>query len=227
MKKNSKLLLGIVWIAVAILCFCINKIVVGIPWLLIGLLNIYFYIMSHKIDKKANIKYTQNTFDDNTYEKVYDTIKVLDEESMIQNEYIGYGYSVNKAFKEAKSHACEVELLCTYAPNSEYGCEGVLPYIAVQIDDAVYCAVEEYKSTKSFNGAINLEQLNGKFMFRAKQEYYDDMMYFYGFEHSEDDYWDMAGLCLVYPKQYVGTVNEEKLMQILDKAAQSFKKINE
>ena len=33
------------------------------------------------------------------------------------------GYDVNKAFKPAKSHAMEAELLCTYAPKEYLGTE--------------------------------------------------------------------------------------------------------
>ena len=102
----------------------------------------------------------------------------------IYDEYIGYGYVVNQAFKPVKSHAAEVELLCTYAPNNECGEEGNIPYIAVQTDDEVY---------------------------------------FYGFELEGEEYWDKAGLCLVYSKEYIGT-EEEKLMNILDEVAKSFSK---
>lgn len=81
----------------------------------------------------------------------------------IFDEYIGYGYVIAKVFKPAKSHAGEVELLCTYAPDTEYGEEG--------------------------------------------------------------EYWTKAGLCLVYEKAYVGTESEKKMMNILDEAARSFKKM--
>ena len=33
-------------------------------------------------------------------------------------------FMLDKSFKAAKSHAGEVELLCTFAPNDEYGHEG-------------------------------------------------------------------------------------------------------
>ena len=65
------------------------------------------------------------------------------EKHVICDDCSGYEYVINKAFKPAKSHAAEVELLCTYAPNDEYGEEGNVPYVAVQIDDMVYCAVEQ------------------------------------------------------------------------------------
>lgn len=229
MKKNKYILFAIIWLGVAALCFFRNKLVVGIPWLVIGFFNLAIYIkackmerMSREITEKLNRIQVENIEENDPHNAVIDPIEILNEEHIIQDEYIGYGYVVDKAFKAAKSHAAEAELLCTYAPNDEYGCEGAIPYIAVQIDDVVYCAIDEYKRNKSFEGAIALEPLEGMFMFRAKKEYYDDMMYFYGVELDESEYWDMAGLCLVYPKEYVGTENEEILMQVLDKAAQSF-----
>ena len=139
----------------------------------------------------------------------------------IEDTYIGASYEVDEAFRWTKSHAGEVELLCTYAPGKVYGTEADRPYIAVQEDDAVYCAVDEYKETGTIEHAIELEALSGFFLFRAKMEYYQDMMYFYGFQ-KEDGYWTQAGLCLVYPKEYVGTENETILIKVLDEAADSF-----
>lgn len=151
-----------------------------------------------------------------------ETIELSKEKHVITDTYSGYEYVINKAFKPVKSHAAEVELLCTYAPDDEYGEEGRVPYVAVQTDDMVYCAVEEYKERKTFDGALSIEPLEGKFMFRAKKEYYGDVMYFYGFELEREEYWDKAGLCLVYAKEYIGTAEEEKLIQLLDEAAESF-----
>lgn len=142
----------------------------------------------------------------------------------IGDEYIGFSYEVDKSFKPAKSHAGEVELLATYAPYDEYGSEGSIPYIAVQEDDDVYCAVEEFKERGTFEGAVEIVPLSGRFLFKAKKEYYNYMMYFYGFEQ-EDGYWSQAGLCLVYSKEYIATDDEKKLMRILDEAAESFRKI--
>ncbi|MBQ3027960.1 MAG: hypothetical protein IJD26_02695, partial [Lachnospiraceae bacterium] len=53
--------------------------------------------------------------------------------------------------------------------------------------------------------------------------YYGDIMYFYGFEFETDEYWNKAGLCLVYPKAYVGSKAEETLINILDAAAKTFR----
>lgn len=130
-------------------------------------------------------------------------------------------FKVNDAFKEAKSHACEVEMYHTYAPFDEYGEEGMLPCLAIQLDDAVYTAVEEFKEKGTFTGAIEITKLSKKFYFKAKMEYYEDMMYFYGMDRC-DGYWENNGLCITYPKVYVGTENEKKLMKILDEVAESY-----
>lgn len=137
--------------------------------------------------------------------------------------YITYrmSFQVNDAFKEAKSHAAEVEMLHTYAPDSEYGQEGAVPYLAIQIDEIVYTAVVEYKEKGTFTGAMELTPLSGKFFFRAKVDYYKDIMYFYGIDCC-DGIMENSGLCMVYPKAYVGTENEAKLMQVLDEAAESY-----
>ena len=54
-------------------------------------------------------------------------------------------YRLNNSFKEANSHAGEVEMLYTYAPDSEYGDEGASIYVAFLMDDKIYSAVEECK----------------------------------------------------------------------------------
>ncbi|MBP3351184.1 MAG: hypothetical protein J6L65_02135 [Lachnospiraceae bacterium] len=234
MKKDNKFLfIAILWIAIAFYFFSINKVGVGIPWLLIGVINLGHFLRKHKMNKQAQevYKHLEETVNRESFQKsdrehktITTVIEPTNEVHTICDEYIGYEYDVDKAFKPAKSHAGEVELLCTYAPDEEYGEEGATPYIAVQEDDKVYCAVEEYKDSKTFEGAISIEPQDGLFLFRAKREYYGDIMYFYGFELGEGDYWDMAGLCLVYAKEYVGTESEEKLLHILDEAAKSFKK---
>lgn len=139
-------------------------------------------------------------------------------------DYIVYhvSFQVNDSFRETESHAGEVEMLHTYAPGSEYGEEGSYPYLAIQVDDSVYMAVEEFKEKGTITGALEMTPLSGKFYFKAKIEYYGDMMYFYGLDRC-DGYWENSGLCMVYPKTYVGTENESKLMQILDEAAESYR----
>ncbi len=114
-------------------------------------------------------------------------------------DYIPYriSFKVNDAFKEAKSHAGEVEMLNTYAPESEYGEEGSYPYLAIQLDDTVYMAVEEFKEKGTFTGAMEITPLSGKFYFKAKVEYYGYIMYFYGLDRCEGS-WENNGLCMVW-----------------------------
>lgn len=235
MKKiNGRLVIAIVWILVASLFFYMNKIGVGLCWLLVGIINLISVIKTHQMNKKirAISKHLEETVnvrleedEGNPHKAVIETIKLSKEKHVISDECIGYEYVINKAFKPVKSHSAEVELMCTYTSKDEYGEEGNIPYVAVQIDDMVYCAVEEYKERKTFEGALSIEPLEGKFMFKAKREYYGDVMYFYGFELEGEEYWDKAGLCLVYSKEYIGKEEEEKLMHILDEAAKSFNKI--
>ncbi|MCM1326496.1 MAG: hypothetical protein NC094_04700 [Bacteroidales bacterium] len=130
-------------------------------------------------------------------------------------------FRLNDAFKEAKSHAGEVEMLNTYAPAKEYGEEGALPYVAIMCDDSVYTAVEEFKEKGIVEKAIELTPLSGRFYFKAKIEYYGDIMYFYGLDRC-GGFWENNGLCMIYPKAYMGTENEAKLMKILDEAAESY-----
>ncbi len=155
--------------------------------------------------------------------KIKSHIMLSSNSHIIKDEFLEYmvSYRINAAFKPAKSHAGEVELLSTYAPNEEYGIEGDIPYIAVQTDDSVFCAIDEFKENGTFEGAIEIEPLSGQFLFRAKRGFFEDMMYFYGFE-CETGFFEQAGLCLVYPKEYVGTIDEKKLMVVLDKAAITF-----
>lgn len=216
--------------------FSVNRIGVGMAWLLVGIVNLLYSFFVSYVDKKVQEIKRQSdetvsvTDEQEVYEQecggkrtVPEIIEPVNEVHTVYDEYIGYGYDVDKAFKPAKSHAGEVELLCTYAPEKEYGTEGDFPYIAVQDCDEVYCAIEEYKENRTFKDAICIEPQEGMFLFRAKREYYGDIMYFYGFEFETDEYWNKAGLCLVYPKAYVGSKAEETLINILDAAAKSFR----
>ena len=131
-------------------------------------------------------------------------------------------FSVDSSFQEAESHAAECVMLCTYAPGEDEGREGDIPYIAVLRDDYVYHAVESYKKTRKIPEAKELTPLSGRFLFKAKIDYYGDLMYFYGFD-SCDGIGENHGLCLIYPKEYAGTENEKILMRLLDKTADSYK----
>ena len=130
-------------------------------------------------------------------------------------------FMVNDSFKEANSHALEVTALCSYAPDSECGEEGIYPSLYI---DAACDAVENYKQTGRVNGALEFTELKNKFYFRAKIKYYEEYLcYFYGFdrEGGRKNY----GLCVVYPRSFLGTENEIKLMKVLDDAAATYQEV--
>lgn len=166
--------------------------------------------------------------EENNTMAVGEDIVLASSSHIVEDDVYGNGDSVyhvsfqlNDTFKEAKSHAGEIELLNTYSPADEYGQEGTYPYLAIQLDDAVYHAVAEFKKSGTFTGALDITPLEGKFYFKAKMNYYQHMMYFYGLDRC-DGFWENNGLCIVYPKSYAGTENEIRLMQVLDKAAESY-----
>lgn len=130
-------------------------------------------------------------------------------------------FTLNDSFKEAQSHAGEVEMLYTYAPNSEYGDEGASTYIAFLMDECIYQAVDEFKKSGKITKALEITPLNGKFFFKAKMNYYNSIVYFYGLDRC-DGFWNNNGLCLVYPKEYLNTENEAKLQRVLDEVAQTY-----
>ena len=47
-------------------------------------------------------------------------------------------------------------------------------------------------------------------------------MYFYGMDCCEG-YFENQGLCLIYPRALVGTETEQRLMAVLDEAAESYR----
>lgn len=139
------------------------------------------------------------------------------------DEYI-IRFNIDDTFKDADSGAVEVGMYHPYSPDSEYGEAGNLPYVAIENGDFVYNAVEEYKQKGTFAGAIDLVPLTGKFYFKAKKVYGQDMAYFYGVDRC-DGYWLNNGICIVYPKSYVGTEDEVKAMNVLDTVANSYVEI--
>lgn len=158
----------------------------------------------------------------------YEDIVLSSTYHTVEDEVYGDGsdkylisFIVNDAFMEMKSHVGEVEMVNVYNPDDRDCSESILPYIAIHSDDMVYTAVEEFKENGTFTGAIALTKLSGKFYFKAKIEYYEDMMYFYGMDRC-DGFWDNNGLCIVYHKTYEGTKNEGILMKLLDEVAESY-----
>ena len=143
-----------------------------------------------------------------------DTEYCDDDEYMIR-------FAIDDNFKDADSHAAEVGMYHPYSPDSEYGEAGNLPYVAIENGNFFYNAVEEFKEKGTFAGAIDLVPLTGKFYFKAKKVYGENMAYFYGIDRC-DGFWENNGICIVYPKSYVGTEDERKAMQVLDVVANSY-----
>lgn len=180
-----------------------------------------------KAEKSQKVAGNNNAVESQQTNKLEDIVilssyHTVEEEEFAEDDSVyAVSFKINDSFKEANSHAGEVIMLNTYAPNEEYGDEGEKPYVAIQVDDSVYEPVEEFKKTGTFKGAIEITPLSGKFYFKAKKEYYGDIMYFYGFDRC-DGFYENNGLCMVYPKAYVGTENEVKLMGVLDEVAESY-----
>ncbi len=180
-----------------------------------------------KAEKSQKVAGNNNAVESQQTNKLEDIVilssyHTVEEEEFAEDDSVyAVSFKINDSFKEANSHAGEVIMLNTYAPNEEYGDEGKIPYVAIQVDDSVYEPVEEFKKTGTFKGAMEITPLSGKFYFKAKKEYYGDIMYFYGFDRC-DGFYENNGLCMVYPKVYVGTENEVKLMGVLDEVAESY-----
>ena len=130
-------------------------------------------------------------------------------------------FFIDKVFESIDSPACEIEMLNAYAPNKQNVVPGSKPYVAIFSENFAYEAVEEYKQSKTVKGAIELTPLNGRFYFKARKEYHGDMIYFYGLDRY-DGFWQNNALGVVYPKCYVGTVDETKVMKMLDEVAESY-----
>lgn len=96
------------------------------------------------------------------------------------------------------------------------------PYICITPEDYAYNAVESFLKTGTPSGVGRFEKVNtGKMLFKAKNvNYFGKIAYFYGFVRGESDY---LGLSMVYCRDAVGTPLENKLIEILDHAAQTYK----
>lgn len=130
-------------------------------------------------------------------------------------------FFIDKAFENVDSCACEIEMVYVYAPNKQNIDETAKPYVAIFSENFAYQAVEEYKRGRTVSGATDLTPLNGRFYFKAKKEYHGDMIYFYGLDRF-NGFWQNNALGVVYPKSYVGTIDEMKVMKMLDEVAESY-----
>ncbi len=155
-------------------------------------------------------------------------LKLSDNYFLYEDDYFdGASFEVNESFVRFWSHSMEVPVLFVYAPGSEEDTlpddvdETTIPAIAIMTDDEIG-AYEEFKSSGNISNALVFERLNRKFLFRGKTKYFGEMMYFYGFDIT-DDGWENMLLCIRYPMELVDTEDERRLMEILDHAAVTFR----
>ena len=139
-----------------------------------------------------------------------------------ENKVYHISFLVNDSFRPAKSHAAEVTALSTYSPGSEYGSEEDDIYICIMIDAGEYDVIDDFKEKGTVEGASYFQKLTGQFLFKARIKYYDSLMYFYALNMC-DGFWDYSILAVSYPMEYDGTEDEQKLIKILDQAAESYK----
>lgn len=143
---------------------------------------------------------------------------------------IPYSFSLSESFVESRSHAAEIDLIYAYAPDcgedflsDEYVIDNELPYFIISGgEQAVYDAVEQFKKSGSIAKADIFEKVNmGKMLFRARIPYFNEIMYFYGFDKGYS--WKNMGIGVIYNKKYKNTELEKLLMKATDEAASTYK----
>ena len=138
--------------------------------------------------------------------------------------YYAVSFDIDDSFVYAKFNPAEILVLQMYAWEGSEENFIETPLLAIQEDELVFCAVEEYLKTGTVKDAVELIPLTGKFLFRLKKEYDGGkhLICFYGYcLGGNPDY--CKGLCINYPKEYEGTENERLLLKVLDEAAASYK----
>lgn len=136
-------------------------------------------------------------------------------------------FEIPESFTEVESHA-EPEMchLYMFDDNDMVKMNLNKPLICITNEDYAYNAVESFKETGVVEDVDEFEAVNtGKMLFRAKAPYYDGRVYFYGFicGDGRDGYEEYSALSVQYCTDVMGTPLEEKLMKILDHAAETYK----
>lgn len=137
-------------------------------------------------------------------------------------------FEIPESFVEFDSHA-EPEMchLYMYDDGDDEDIDLNKPVICITPEDYAFKAVESYIKTGTPSGVDWFEPVNcGKMLFKAKKnDYYGQVVYFYGFQRGTVEklgFADYMGLSMVYCRDVVGTPLEEKLIRILDHAAQTY-----
>ena len=137
---------------------------------------------------------------------------------------IEYSFMLSGDFVWRRSSAAEVDALFVYAPNYSENEDKVdfntTPYIFVSGgDDTVYTLVERFKEEGTTDGLIEKYE-NRQLLFKCRTDYYGQIMVLYGMDRGT--IWENSGIALVYNKAVAGTPLEEKLVKILDEAAETY-----
>lgn len=128
-------------------------------------------------------------------------------------------------FVLSRTNAGEIEKLYLYDPDcseefTPYELNDPRPYIFISPDiDEVYCSVNDYLESGKVNNAVWVQPSeHPNMLFRAKFDYYGDIMVMYGYKRYDGT---PCGLCLVYKKDLDGTELCGRLLTQLDEAAAS------
>lgn len=137
---------------------------------------------------------------------------------------IEYSFMISEDFVWRRNNAAEIDALFVYAPNRSENEDKVdyntTPYIFVSSgDDTVYMLVEEFKEKGTTEGLIEKYE-NRQALFKCKTDYYGQTMVLYGMDRGTIR--ENSGIALVYNKDIEGTPLEEKLIKILDEAAETY-----
>lgn len=139
------------------------------------------------------------------------------------DEEIEYSFMISGDFVNVKSHAMEIDTAFIYEPEANGTNVKVdfnKPYIFTSAgDETVYLLVEEFKETGTVDGLIEKYE-NRQILFKCKTDYYGQTMVLYGMDRGT--IWENCGIALVYNKDIEGTPLEEKLIKILDEAAETY-----
>lgn len=148
---------------------------------------------------------------------------VTEEDCADDKDYV-MTFSLSKDFVRFESHAGEVPVSFIYAPGkteetAEFSPSE--PCFGIYLDNTVYRAVESYKNTGSIPNAFEVYPIEGLFLFSAKIPYYDEVMYFYGFDRC-GGYWENNGIGIQYKRSLMGTPFENALINAVNEAARSY-----
>ena len=156
------------------------------------------------------------------FSKDKNKIKLTKEKHVITDDAAGFEYEIDTSFKQIRSNAMEVEALAVYASEGRENKHSDVPCVMVLTDSGIYEAIETYNEKGLSEG---MKPANGMFLYKTLTEYYGDQLYYYAFEKDNKNSKEKLGLCMEYPKEYVGTDDEKVLMKVLDEVAESFRMI--